>query len=73
MSTVLKIVVHAAIFVIAFAVFIFGLGVGLAWEEVTLAGVTLSGPTAGTALWIGAGLIALCNIFWMVKSFRGRS
>ena len=60
--TILRVVLHAAIFVIAFCTFILGLGVGLAVN-----------PTAGTLLWILAGLIAVANIIWIVAGRRSRA
>ena len=59
--TILRVALHVALFGIAFFTFILGLGVGLAVN-----------PTAGTLLWVVAGLIALANIVWIVVGRRKR-
>ncbi len=75
MGKILKIILHLFLFLVAFAAFFFGLGIGLAWPGVTFLGLTLSGPTAGSLLWLIAGAIGLGNLIWMVVSLSraGRS
>ena len=58
MSGRLKTIVHVLLFMLAFVIFYFGLGVGLQWNA-----------TLGTLLWALAGTIALANLFWI---FWGR-
>ena len=60
--TILRVALHSTVFVIAFFTFILGLGVGLAVN-----------PTAGTLLWVPAGLIAVANIIWIVVGHRNRA
>ena len=60
--TILRVVLHAAVFVIAFFTFILGLGVGLAVN-----------PAAGTLLWVLAGLIVVANIILIVVGRRNRT
>ena len=57
--TILRVVLHTAVFVIAFFTFILGLGIGLAVN-----------PAAGTLLWVLAGLIGVANVIWIVASRR---
>ena len=59
MNSVVRIVAHVLLFLLAFVVFFLGLGVGLALN-----------PTIGTALWIGAGAIVVLNVLWIVKSMN---
>ena len=58
MSGRLKTIVHVLLFMLAFVIFYFGLGVGLQWNA-----------TLGTLLWALAGIIALANLLWI---FWGR-
>ena len=62
MNTVLKIALHAALFIVAFFIFFLGLGVGLALS-----------PALGTLLWFVAGATIVGNIAWIVIRFRRRS
>ena len=59
---ILRVVLHAAIFVAAFLIFTLGLGVGLALN-----------PAVGMLLWLVAGLVAVGNVVWIVRSRRRRS
>ena len=59
MNSVVRIVAHVLLFLLAFVVFFLGLGVGLALN-----------PTIGTALWIAAGAIVVLNVLWIVKSMN---
>ena len=58
---ILRVVLHVAIFAAALLIFTLGLGVGLALN-----------PAAGTLLWLVAGVIAVGNVVWIVRRFRGR-
>ena len=60
--TILRVVLHTVVFVIAFFTFILGLGIGLAVN-----------PAAGTLLWVLAGLIGVANVIWIVASRRSRA
>ena len=55
----LKVSAHVGLFLVVFAVFYLGLGLGLTWN-----------PTVGTLLWLAAALIAAVNIWWMVRSSK---
>lgn len=57
LAKTLKIAAHALLFVLAVAVFVFGLGVGLQYN-----------PNLGTLLWLAAGAIAALNVYWMFRS-----
>ena len=59
--TILRVILHVAIFAAAFLVFTLGLGVGLALN-----------PAVGTLLWLFAGLIAVANAVWIVRVLRQR-
>ena len=50
---------HIAIFVLAFALFYLGLGLGLQYDA-----------NLGTACWIGAAIMVGLNVFWMIRSKR---
>ena len=54
MMAILKIVAHIALFAVAIVIFTLGLGIGLQIS-----------PTAGSAMWIAAVLIALGNVAWI--------
>ena len=56
---ILRVVLHAAIFVAAFLIFTLGLGVGLAFN-----------PAVGMLLWLVAGLVAGGNVVWIVRGRR---
>ncbi len=60
--TILRVALHAAVFVIAFFTFTLGVGVGLAVN-----------PAAGTLLWVLAGIIVIANVAWIVIGRRRRS
>ena len=68
MGTALRVSLHILLFLVAIVVFYLGLGIGLAWPGVTVAGVTLSGPTAGSILWITAGAIGVGNLVWILRA-----
>lgn len=53
----LKYAIHALLFLLAFAAFYAGLGLGLQYN-----------PTYGTLLWILAALVAGLNILWIIRS-----
>ncbi len=72
MGAALRVSLHILLFLVAIVVFYLGLGIGLAWPGVTVAGVTLSGPTAGTILWITSGVIGVGNLVWMIRYFSRR-
>ena len=57
LARTLKIAAHALLFVVAVAVFYFGLGVGLQYN-----------PLLGTLLWVTAGGVATLNVYWMFRS-----
>ena len=57
LARTLKIAAHALLFVLAVAVFFFGLGVGLQYS-----------PLLGTLLWVAAGGIAALNVLWMFRT-----
>jgi hypothetical protein len=69
MLTVVRIATHILLFGVAFGVFVFGLGMGLAVN-----------PLAGTLLWVAAGAIGqypvfeeiVLNLAWIIKSFSRR-
>ena len=52
-------VAHVALFVLAFALFYLGLGLGLQYDA-----------TLGSACWIGAVTLVALNIFWMDRIRR---
>ena len=56
----MKTAIHALLFVVAFALFFLGLGLGLQHD-----------PTLGTALWIAAIAIAALNGLWIFRSRAG--
>ena len=56
-ATVLKVVVHTALFLVAIVVFYLGLGVGL---QVS--------PVGGYVLWVVALALVLLNVLWVVRS-----
>ena len=58
---ILRVILHVAIFAVAFLVFTLGLGVGLALN-----------PAVGTLLWLVAGLIAVANAVWIVRALWRR-
>ena len=70
MGAALRVSLHILLFLVAIFVFYLGLGIGLAWPGVTVAGVTLSGPTAGSILWIAAGAIGVGNLVWILRVSR---
>ena len=72
MGRIVRITAHILLFAVAVVVFYLGLGIGLAWPGVNVAGIALSGPTAGTILWIVAGVILVLNVVWIVRA-RKRS
>ncbi len=47
---------HAGVFLLAFAVFFLGLGVGLQIS-----------PTWGTVLWVVAAALVALNVLWMIR------
>ena len=53
----MKTAAHVFLFILAFASFYFGLGVGLAYDA-----------TLGSILWLVAGGIAVGNIVWIVRT-----
>ena len=55
----IKLLTHIVLFVLAFLVFFFGLGIGLQYNS-----------TYGTLLWIAAALIAAGNVWWMLRTER---
>ena len=57
LTKTLKIAAHALVFVVAFVVFFFGLGIGLQYNA-----------NLGTLLWLAAGAIAALNVWWMFSS-----
>ena len=57
---VLKIAVHAALFLVAIVVFYLGLGVGLQIS-----------PAWGYVLWGAALALVTLNILWIVRSMAG--
>ena len=61
MKTLLWIVLHAFLFLVAVVVFYLGLGVGLALNA-----------TLGTAIWAVAGIILLGNLVWIVLRLKSR-
>ena len=69
MGRVVRIVAHVLLLAIA-VVFYLGLGIGLAWPGVTLAGISVNGPNAGAILWIVAGVILVLNALWIVRARR---
>jgi len=52
-----KLGAHVLLFILAFVVFYFGLGVGLAFN-----------PALGTLLWLIAAGLAVANILWIVRA-----
>ena len=69
MGRVVRIVAHVLLLAIA-VVFYLGLGIGLAWPGVTLAGISVNDPNAGAILWIVAGVILVLNALWIVRARR---
>lgn len=59
MATHKRIVAHVLLFLLAFVVFYFGLGVGLQFN-----------PALGTLLWLVAAAIVALNLLWIVRSRR---
>ena len=60
MKTALMLILHIAIFVVAFIIiYTLGLGIGLA-----------ANPAIGTLLWIVAAAIGVGNLAWIVLSLR---
>ena len=57
MPRALKTTAHVVLFLAAFVVFYVGLGIGLTRD-----------PNLGTALWALAALIAIGNIYWIIRS-----
>lgn len=55
----LKVIVHTALFLTAIIVFFLGLGIGLQYN-----------PQLGTALWIGAGILVVLNLVWILRRKR---
>ena len=55
----IKLLTHIVLFVLAFLVFFFGLGIGLQYNS-----------NYGTLLWIAAALIAAGNVWWMLRTER---
>ncbi len=53
----MKKVAHILLFILAFAAFYFGLGVGLAYDA-----------TLGSILWLVAAGIVVGNILWIVRT-----
>ena len=60
MRTVVRVVVHVLLFVLAIAVFYLGLGIGLSYN-----------PTIGTAMWGAAAMIAGINLVLIMRWKRG--
>ncbi len=56
MKTVVRVVVHVLLFVLAIAVFYLGLGIGLSYN-----------PTIGTAMWGAAAMITGINLVWIMR------
>ena len=52
----LRLLIHAALFLIAIVVFFLGLGIGLQYN-----------PQLGTALWLAAGVIVAINLVWIIR------
>ena len=61
MRLVLRILVHALLFLASIVVFYLGLGVGLAYD-----------PTLGTAIWALAGCLLFGNLAWIVVRLKGK-
>ena len=61
MRRVAKLTAHVSLFLLALAVFYFGLGIGLQYNS-----------TYGTLLWIAAIAIAVLNVLWIVRSGQKR-
>ena len=61
MGRVLRIIVHALLFLIAVVLFYIGLGLGLQRD-----------PTYGNILWITAAVIVALNLLWILLSLRRR-
>ena len=55
----IRITAHILLFLVAVAVFYLGLGIGLQWN-----------PTVGTLLWLAAALIAVGNLWWILRRRR---
>ena len=55
----IRISAHILLFLAAVAVFYLGLGIGLSRN-----------PALGTLLWLAAGLIAIGNLWWMLRRSR---
>ncbi len=56
MKTVVRVVVHVLLFVLAIAVFYLGLGIGLSYN-----------PTIGTAMWGAAAMITGINLVCIMR------
>lgn len=59
MRLVVRMVLHALIFLVAAIVFFLGLGIGLSQN-----------PAIGTLLWLVAAGIAVANAIWMTRRRR---
>lgn len=59
MAAYKQIVAHVLLFVLAFVVFYFGLGVGLQFN-----------PALGTLLWLVAAAIVALNLLWIARFRR---
>ncbi len=55
----IRITAHILLFLVAVAVFYLGLGIGLSWN-----------PAVGTLLWLAAALIAVGNLWWILRRRR---
>ncbi|MCY3602110.1 MAG: hypothetical protein OXH12_03435 [Chloroflexi bacterium] len=59
MNVLMRMVLHALIFLVAAIVFFLGLGIGLSQN-----------PAIGTLLWLVAAGIAVANVVWMTRRRR---
>ncbi len=55
----IRITAHILLFLVAVAVFYLGLGIGLSRD-----------PAVGTLLWLAAALIAVGNLWWILRRRR---